>query len=135
MYVIYNNPAETVLLRERVWHVSTPLNVDAMRQAGNLLVGAHNFNAFRSSECQAKNPVRTIDSFEIFTLHNDFIIIRVKAKSFLHNQVRIIAGTLKDVGCAKINVDYVGNLLADGDRTKSGPTAPPYGLYLKSVSY
>jgi tRNA pseudouridine38-40 synthase len=134
MYVIFNRPSSSVLLQNRVWHVGTYLDVEAMHAAGNLLIGTHNFNAFRSSECQAKNPIRTIDSLNVFR-NEELIIIEVKARSFLHNQVRIIAGTLKDVGCAKIDTNQVSKFLEEGNRRESGPTAPPYGLYLKKVSY
>jgi tRNA pseudouridine38-40 synthase len=123
-----------VLLKNRVWHIRRPLDVDLMIEAGKLLVGTHNFNAYRSSECQSQNPVKTIDSLDIVK-KGDFILINIKAKSFLHNQVRIIAGTLYLVGSAKISTDYVRDLLMSGNRKKSGPTAPPYGLYLKNVFY
>jgi tRNA pseudouridine38-40 synthase len=73
-----------------------------MNKASVFLIGSHNFNAFRSADCQAKNPVRTLDSIEI-KKEGDFIVIEVKAKSFLHNQVRIIVGTLKQIGIGKMD--------------------------------
>jgi tRNA pseudouridine38-40 synthase len=133
-YIICNRASKSVLLKNRVWHISRPLDVDLMIMAGKLLVGTHNFNAYRSSECQSQNPVKTIDSLDV-TKEGDFILINIKAKSFLHNQVRIIAGTLRLVGAGQISTDYISNLLMGGSRTKSGPTAPPYGLYLKNVFY
>jgi tRNA pseudouridine38-40 synthase len=105
-----------------------------MRSSAQDFIGTHNFNAFRSSACQGKNPVKTLDSFEI-TEEQDTITCHVKARSFLHNQVRIMVGTLVWVGIGKYPQHVVDELLKCGNRVKSGPTAPPHGLYLAAVGY
>lgn len=133
-YHIYNRAAPLILARERAWHVTPPLDIGLMRKAAGAFEGFHDFSAFRAAECQGKSPWKTVDHIEI-SPDAEQIIIRVSARSFLHNQVRIMVGTLVQVGKGKMPVGRVAQLLDTGDRTQAGPTAPPYGLYLTGVKY
>ena len=105
-----------------------------MSDASKLFLGNHDFNAFRSINCQSKSSVKTIDFFDV-TLENNKIIFRVKARSFLHSQVRIMVGTLVYVGEKKFGIEYVKQIIRDSDRNKAGPTAPSQGLCLVEVTY
>lgn len=138
-YHIVNQVHPLAIEKSRAWHVKEELDTDAMQNAAKHLIGLHDFSAFRAANCQSKNPKKTIDSIDIIVseLNKDSkkIIIRLKARSFLHNQVRIITGTLTDIGKGKKQVCYIKELLQNKDRTKAGRTAPPYGLYLSKVSY
>lgn len=135
LYIIYNRCCDSVILKNRVWHVKEKLDIDLMNDAAKLFVGTHNFNAFRSSHCQAQNPIRTLDYMHVYSDDNDCIMINVKARSFLHNQVRIMVGTLKQIGSNNASNTNIQKLFDSGDRTKGFVTAPPYGLYLKNVTY
>lgn len=134
LYRIENRRARAVLDRGRVWHVPTPLDAEAMNAAAQLFVGRHDFSAFRAAECQAASPVRTIDSIAV-TRSGSEIRLNVCARSFLHNQVRILTGTLKLVGEGRWSERQVAAALASRDRSHGGPTAPPFGLYLTGVVY
>lgn len=131
-YRIINRKSPLALDKLRAWCVFQQLNVDNMKLAAKALIGTHNFNSFRSTNCQAKNPIKTIDTIEIINT-NELIEIYVSARSFLHNQVRIIVGTLKEVGINQ-HLD-ISNILHAQDRTSAGITAPPHGLYLIQVDY
>jgi tRNA pseudouridine38-40 synthase len=132
---IVNRRAPLALDRGRAWHVPAPkLDAEAMHVAAQRLVGHHDFTSFRSTECQAESAVKTLDAVSV-KRHGDGISIAVSARSFLHNQVRIITGTLKLVGEGKWTADDVTAALEAKDRTKGGPTAPPEGLYLTRVEY
>jgi tRNA pseudouridine38-40 synthase len=134
LYIISNRPTKSVLLNERTWHIRSPLDVSSMQEAALSFIGHHDFSAFRSADCQAKNHTRTIEDIEV-TKRDGLIMLTVLARSFLHNQVRIMTGTLVQIGLHKMPISVIKKLLEEGDRTKSGPTAPPYGLYLKNVLY
>jgi tRNA pseudouridine38-40 synthase len=131
--ILNRRPAPTVE-RGRVWHVGAPLDAEAMAEAARSLLGRHDFTTFRDSLCQAKSPVRTLDLLTV-TRAGDAICVEVRARSFLHHQVRNIVGTLKLVGAGKWRVGDVATALAARDRRAGGPTAPPEGLYLVEVSY
>ena len=133
-YRILNRRAPSALWRTRAWHVPAELDIGAMETAANCFLGTHNFQAFRAAACQSRSPIKTLDRFEI-TTEGDFIECAVKARSFLHNQVRIMVGTLVWIGKKKIPMTIVQEALERGDRTQVGPTAPPYGLYLAGVEY
>jgi len=133
-YRIVNRRAPLVLERGRAWHVAAPLDDGAMAAAARVLVGRHDFTSFRSVHCQAKSPVKTLDRLEVCR-DGDVLTIEAVARSFLHNQVRIIAGTLKLAGEGKWSPDDVAAALAARDRGAGGPTAPPEGLYLVEVRY
>ena len=134
LYRISDRRAPPVIDRGRVWWVAAPVDADAMHAAAQALTGKHDFTTFRASECQAKSPVKTLDRLDV-TREGDEVIVRASARSFLHNQVRSMVGALKKVGDGKWPVAAVGEALEARDRTRSGPVAPPDGLYLVSVDY
>ncbi|MCA3265098.1 MAG: tRNA pseudouridine(38-40) synthase TruA [Tagaea sp.] len=134
LYRLCDRRARPVLDSGRVWHVPHRLAADAMHAAAQVLVGHHDFTSFRASECQAKSPEKTLDRLDVRRA-GDEIEIRAEARSFLHHQVRNMAGTLKLVGEGKWSPRDVADALAARDRSAAGPTAPPEGLYLVSVGY
>lgn len=133
-YIIFNRNIKSVIYENRAWHIAQKLDENKMHKAAQYFLGTHNLNAFRSAHCNAANPIRTISEISVYR-KEDFIIMEIAAKSFLHNQVRITIGTLKDIGLGKISEDSITQLLKSGDRTKAGVTAPPHGLYLVKVDY
>jgi tRNA pseudouridine38-40 synthase len=134
LYRILNRRAPPALERGRVWQVGPPLDVEAMRQGACHLVGHHDFSSFRDSLCQAKSPLKTLDTLELRQAGEE-IHIEARARSFLHHQVRIIVGTLKLVGMGHWHPDDVARALAARNRRAGGPTAPPDGLHLVEVRY
>lgn len=134
VFRIVNRDAPPVLERDRVWHVRPPLDIDAMNAGAARLIGRHDFTTFRSMQCQAKSPVRTLDVLRV-TRHGDEVRIEAASRSFLHNQVRAMVGTLSQVGEGKWSADDVSIALAARDRVASGTTAPAHGLYLAEVRY
>lgn len=133
-YLILNRRAPPALDRGRVWHVPVALDSAAMADAAALLVGRHDFNSFRSTACQAASSLKTLDRLDV-TRDGDRVALDVAARSFLHNQVRILAGTLQLVGRGQWTRHDVEQALAARDRTRAGPTAPPQGLCLMEVRY
>lgn len=133
-YLILNRRAPPAYDRGHVWHVPMPLDTDAMAEAASVLRGRHDFNSFRSTACQAPSPIKTLDLFEVTRTGNE-IRIDVGSRSFLHNQVRILVGTLQLVGRGQWSRRDVEEALAARDRTRAGPTAPPQGLCLMEVRY
>ena len=133
-YLILNRRAPAALDRGHVWHVPVALDVAAMAEAAALLVGHHDFNSFRSTSCQAKSSMKTLDRLDVERI-GEQIRIDVGARSFLHNQVRILVGTLQLVGRGQWSRRDVAEALAARDRTRAGPTAPPHGLCLTEVRY
>ena len=134
LYRIINRPAQLALEARRAWWVPKPLDHQAMHEAAQMLVGHHDFTTFRSVNCQARSPVRTLDLLDV-TRTGDLIEIRASAQSFLHNQIRSFAGTLKLAGAGRMTPDDVRNALEARDRTACGPVAPPDGLYFMQVDY
>jgi tRNA pseudouridine38-40 synthase len=134
LYRVTNRRAPLALERGRTWWVPTPLDVPAMAAAARALVGRHDFTSFRASICQAASPVKTLDAVAV-ARDGVEIRIEVRARSFLHHQVRNIVGTLRRVGEGKWTAADVAAILAARDRCKAGPTAPAEGLYLVSVTY
>lgn len=134
LYRVICRRAPLTIERGLAWRVPAALDVEAMRRAAAHLVGRHDFTTFRSSICQAKSPVRTLDALEIEQL-GDEIRFHVRARSFLHNQVRSFVGTLERVGAGKWPPERVARALAARDRAQCGPVAPPDGLYLAQVRY
>jgi tRNA pseudouridine38-40 synthase len=134
LYRIVNRRPPLVLDRGRAWWVPTPLDADAMAAGARELVGHHDFSSFRASECQAASPVKTLDVLEV-AREGAVIAITARARSFLHHQMRTIAGTLKLVGERKWTPADVARALAARDRRAAGPTAPAEGLYLTHVRY
>ncbi len=134
LYRILNRRAPPALERGRAWHVTAPLDIEAMRAGARHLVGHHDFTTFRDSLCQAKSPLKTLDALEL-SRTGDEIHITARARSFLHHQVRNIVGTLKLVGLGRWHPDQVARALAARDRRAGGPTAPAEGLYLVEIRY
>ncbi len=134
LYRILNRRAPPVLERDRVWWLTVDLSDGAMADAAQTLVGHHDFTTFRASQCQARSPMKTIDAFSVVRL-GELIEIKVSARSFLHNQVRSMVGTLKLVGEGKWTVSDVTRALAQRHRSACGPVAPAQGLYLSQVDY
>ncbi len=134
LYRIVNRRAPLALDAGRAWQVGVPLDSEAMREAATRLLGHHDFTSFRSAACQARSPLKTLDRLDVVR-SGDEIRLEIAARSFLHNQVRIMVGTLKLVGEGKWSAADVSAALAARDRTRGGPTAPPEGLYLAEVRY
>jgi tRNA pseudouridine38-40 synthase len=134
MYRIVNRRAPLTVDRGLAWRVPQLLDATAMHRAAQHLVGKHDFTTFRASQCQAKSPVKTLDRLDVERL-GDEIRVTAEARSFLHNQVRAMVGSLKLVGQGKWTEDELAAALAACDRTRCGPTAPPNGLYLTGVVY
>lgn len=134
LYRIVNRRAPLALARRQAWWVPKPLDAEAMHEAAQALVGKHDFTTFRSVQCQARNPVRTLDSLDV-TRGGEFIEIRATARSFLHNQVRSMVGTLRRVGEGAWDGAAVTHALDACERSACGPVAPPDGLYLVKVDY
>jgi tRNA pseudouridine38-40 synthase len=133
-YRILNRRPPPMLDRMRVWHVSPPLDLGAMQDGARHLVGKHDFSTFRDSLCQARSPVKTLDALEV-SRQGEEIHIEARARSFLHHQVRNMAGTLKLVGLGQWSAEDVATALVAKDRRAGGPTAPAEGLYLVEVKY
>ncbi|MFP3027683.1 MAG: tRNA pseudouridine(38-40) synthase TruA [Wolbachia sp.] len=133
-YRIINRYAPAALEIGYVWQVFNPLDVNIMREAARHLLGKHNLSSFRSKDCQATNPVRTIDDIDIVQ-NGSHIYIKISAISFLHNQVRIIVGTLVEFGKNRTNPQEMLNILSQCKRNAAGITAPPHGLYLVKIDY
>jgi tRNA pseudouridine38-40 synthase len=133
-YRILCRRAPPVLERGRVWHVVRDLDAEAMHAGAQSLVGQHDFTTFRSTECQAKSPVKTLDRLDV-RRSGDEIHIDASARSFLHNQVRSMVGSIKLVGEGKWHPRDLKRALEAKDRATCGPVAPPEGLYLAHVDY
>jgi tRNA pseudouridine38-40 synthase len=134
LYRIINRRAPLAVERERAWQVIPALNAEAMHDAAQVLIGKNDFSSFRAAACQAESPIKTLDAISV-TRRGDELRVSLKARSFLHSQVRIITGTLRAVGEGKWGVEDMAAALAAKDRRAAGPTAPPDGLYLVQVNY
>lgn len=136
LYRIVSRRSPLALEARRAWWVPKPLDHDAMHEAAQRLVGHHDFTTFRSIQCQAKSPVKSLDRLDVVTNPQDGTIeLYASAQSFLHNQIRSFAGTLKLVGEGKWTRADVRAALEARDRKACGPVAPPCGLYFLSVDY
>lgn len=133
-YRIVNRRAPLTIDRGKSWWVPQKLDSDKMHEAAQIFVGEHDFTTFRNIRCQAKSPIKTLDKISV-SRYGESIIIEVSAKSFLHNQVRSMVGTLSRVGEGKWTKADLKKALDAKDRTKVGLNAPAEGLYLKAVSY
>lgn len=139
-YDILCRRAPSALLQNRVWHVPVALDIAAMRAAARYLEGRHNFTSFRDSHCQARSPVKTVGSIEITARpahggEGHIYSIHVSALSFLHHMIRIIAGTLADVGKGRLTPEDIPRILAAERRAAAGATAPAGGLYFTRAEY
>ncbi|HVY58395.1 MAG TPA: tRNA pseudouridine(38-40) synthase TruA [Xanthobacteraceae bacterium] len=134
VYRILNRRADLALDRHRAWRVPRPLDTATMHVAAQRLVGRHDFTTFRSVECQAKSPLKTLDRLDV-ARNGDVVEVKASARSFLHHQVRSMVGSLVLVGDGKWTSDDLAAALAARDRRACGPVAPPDGLYLAAVDY
>ncbi len=134
LYRILNRRADPTLDAGRVWRVPRPLDAQAMHAAAQRLVGKHDFTTFRSTECQAKSPLKTLNRLDV-ERHGEEVNVLASARSFLHNQVRSMVGSLVKVGEGKWSADDLSRALAARDRTACGQVAPSDGLYLMRVDY
>ena len=133
-YRILCRAAPPGLDKGKVWHIRKRLNLKLMEEGIKHILGQHDFTSFRTIKCQAKSPIRTLDEIT-FANEGDEVIIRVKAKSFLHSQVRIIVGTIVKIGDKTWDPEQIKKILHAKDRSLAGPTAPADGLYLEKVDY
>lgn len=133
-YLIYNSETASALLRNRAWHVPYKLDFAAMSRAASHFIGIYDFSAFKATGSSAKTAVRTIADTTLSS-EGDLISLTISGNGFLYNMVRIIAGTLVEVGSGKIVADSIQDIIASGDRKRAGVTAPAQGLYLEEIFY
>jgi len=133
-YLILRAPVRQPWWHDRAAWVYQPLDVAAMREAGAALLGEHDFSAFRSSQCQARSPVRRLERLEIAE-RDDLLLIDVCANAFLHHMVRNLVGALVWVGMARRPPGWIAEVLASRDRRLGAPTMAAQGLYLSGVEY
>lgn len=136
-YRFVSRRAPLTLETGRAWRLPQKLDVEAMHDAGQALVGRHDFTTFRAAQCQAKSPVKTLSAIacEYEDKSQGRVALRVSAPSFLHNQVRSIAGSLAQVGIGRWTADDLAAALKAADRAACGPVAPAYGLYFVRADY
>jgi tRNA pseudouridine38-40 synthase len=134
LYRIVNRRADLAIERGRAWRLPRRLDHEAMHEAAQRLTGRHDFTTFRSTECQAKSPEKTLDKLDV-SRAGDEVQVTAVARSFLHNQVRSMVGSLVPVGDGKWTADDLSRALEARDRSACGPVAPPDGLYLVRVDY
>lgn len=134
LYRIMDRRAPPTLERHLVWHLPRRLDADAMAEAAAGLLGRHDFTTFRSADCQAKSPLKTLDRLHV-ERHGDEIHVEASARSFLHNQVRSMVGSLRKVGDGSWAPEDLRRALDARDRRACGPVAPPHGLCLMQVDY
>ena len=133
-YLLLNHPVRPAADRARVGWFHLPLDLEKMQRAARLLIGEHDFSAFRSAECQAKTPVRTLTRLDV-ARHGDHLVFDFRANAFLHHMVRNIVGCLVYVGKGKYPPEWLGEVLAGRDRGRAAPTFEAAGLYLARVEY
>lgn len=134
-YIINNSKLGTAIYRNLETHIPIKLDIDQMKQAIQYFEGEHDFKAFKASGTSAKSTVRTIYRAEVIEKDNDKIWIELTGNGFLYNMVRIIAGTLVEVGLGNIQPEEISNIIEEKERSKAGKTLPPQGLYLVNVEY
>ena len=134
-YVINNSEFASAIYRNLETHIPQKLNIEKMKEAIKNFEGEHDFKAFKASGTSSKSSVRTIYKAEIKEMPNNRIYIELTGNGFLYNMVRIIAGTLVDVGIEKIKPEDIPNIIKQGKRDLAGKTLPPNGLYLLNVEY
>ncbi|MCO4848770.1 MAG: tRNA pseudouridine(38-40) synthase TruA [Yoonia sp.] len=138
VFRIISRRAPLTFEKGQMWRVNRPLDVTAMKKGADYLIGLHDFTTFRSTMCQAKSPLKTLDELRVEQInHANGIEYRfhIHARSFLHNQVRSFVGTLERVGCGAWSPEDVRTALEARNRTACGPVSPPDGLYLAGVTY
>lgn len=134
-YIINNSKIGTAIYRNLETHIPMKLDINKMRNAIQYFEGEHDFKAFKASGTSAKSSVRTIYKAEIIEKENDRIWLELTGNGFLYNMVRIIAGTLVEVGLGNIEPEEIANIIEKKERARAGKTLPPQGLYLVKVEY
>jgi len=134
IYRIINRRPPLAVEHRRAWHVPRKLDAEAMRAAAQRLVGHHDFSTFRAAACQARSPMKTLERLDVARA-GDIVEVRAEARSFLHNQVRRMVGSLEMVGAGKWSADGLQAALEAKDTQASGPQAPAWGLYFVGVDY
>lgn len=134
LYLLLNHPVRPGLHQHRVGWYHHPLRLESMQMGAQMLVGEHDFSAFRAAACQAKSPVRTLTKLEVTRVGN-MVAFELRANAFLHHMVRNIVGCLVYVGKGKFRPDWIGKLLENGKRSEAAPTFSASGLYLAGVAY
>ena len=133
-YILINRIARPILLKDRAWHIINKLDLKLMKKGSKKLLGTNDFSTFRSSKCNAKSPIKTMEYIKIFSL-NGKILIEFKSESFLQHQVRSMVGCLKYLGEKKWTLAKFEKVFRSKKRIFCAPPAPPHGLYLKKVIY
>lgn len=134
-YIINNSEFSSAIYRNIETHIPQKLDVKKMQIAAKFFEGEHDFKAFKASGTSSKSSVRTIYKADVKEMPNNRIYIELTGNGFLYNMVRIISGTLVDVGSHKINPEDIKDIIESKDRKLAGKTLPPQGLYLISVEY
>lgn len=133
-YIIYNSPLRSAILNSEITHIHLPLDSEKMHQAGQFLLGEHDFSSFRAAQCQSHSPCRNVHHIIVKRV-GDYIVIDIQANAFVHHMVRNIVGSLCEVGYGNRPKEWMLELLESKDRTKAAVTGKPNGLYLVSVTY
>ena len=134
-YTILARPDRSPRWRDRTWHHADPLSIEAMSAAATVLLGEHDFAAFRAAGCTAATTTRRIEAIDIAPPDPELLVVDVRGNAFLRNMVRILIGTLVEVGAGRRTAAQVAEILASRDRTRAGITAPAQGLELMEVRY
>ena len=134
-YVINNSEFSSAIYRNLECHIPQKLDIEKMRKAAKYFEGEHDFKAFKASGTSSKSSVRTIYKAEVLEREDGRILIELTGNGFLYNMVRIISGTLVDVGLGKINPEDISKIIKEEKRKNAGKTLPPYGLFLVKVEY
>ena len=133
-YVIFNRVSKPSIEKDRVWHIRKKLDLKLMKRGAKKLLGVHDFSTFRSSNCSAKSPIKTITSIKIKVIKNRIEII-FKSKSFLQQQIRSMVGCLKYLGETKWDLKKFEKIFKSKKRILCAPPAPAHGLFLEKVIY
>lgn len=133
-YVIYDNPVEPGIMAAHLTHTRDTLDIAAMHEAGQYLLGEQDFSSFRAAGCQSRTPFRNVMRLSV-TRHHRFILLDIEANAFLQHMVRNIAGTLMEIGSGRRSVQWAREVLGAKDRNVAAKTASPHGLYLVAVRY
>ncbi len=133
-YLIFNSDSRSPIYHDKSWWIRRTLNIESMIEGSRYLIGRHDFSSFRAKGCQANSPLRTLEKIKVSKKKN-IIKLSFFAKSFLYNQVRIMVGTLRDVGIRSIAPEEVQKILREKNRNIAGITAPAKGLTLRKITY
>ena len=133
-YVIYDDPVEPAIMAGHLTHTRDTLDIHAMHEAGQFLLGERDFTSFRAAGCQSRTPFRNVMHLKV-TRHHRFIVLDIQANAFLQHMVRNIAGTLMEIGTGRRPVQWASEVLEARDRRVAAKTASPFGLYLVAVHY